>query len=166
MQLRSGKIVISSNAKGNIELRSGKVIIRSKYTPRSYIKRKKNIELRSGRLVSYEKYTPRPYIKRKKTIELRSGRLISRENYKKRPYTKRINNVRISISEYVPTPSTNPMLADAHTRAMLDHYKYNHLGMYDTLSHLTNSHHRKTVDMIRNWQVSEQHRNEYLNLKN
>ena len=98
MQLRSGKIVISSNAKGNIELRSGKIIIRSKYTPRSYIKRKKNIVLRSGRLVSHEKYTPRSYIKRKKNIELRSGRLVSHENYKKRPYTKRIN-ISISISE-------------------------------------------------------------------
>ena len=167
MQLRSGKIVIFSNVKGTIELRSGKIIIRSKYTPRSYIKRKKNIELRSGRLVSHAKYTPRAYIKRKKNIELRSGRLVPRENYKKRPYIKRIN-IQFSIKP-VTTSSVNNdnnRMADAHIKAMLDHYKFNYLAMYSTLLHLTNCDNRKTVDMVRNWQASEQRHKEYMKLNN
>jgi hypothetical protein len=166
MQLRSGKIVTSSLVKGNIELRSGKIVIRSNYIPRAYIKHKKNIELRSGRLISRESnYTPRAYIKRKKNIELRSGRLVSHENYKKRPYIKRRINISISITP-VPEENKRNQMADAHIRAMLDYYKYNYLSMYSTLLHVTNCDHRKTVDMIRDWQVSEQRHKEYMKLNN
>ena len=173
MQLRSGKIVLSSvntntNVNGNYELRSGRVCFRLKYiAKRPYIKRKENIELRSGRLVSHKKYAPRPYIKRKENIELRSGRLVSHKKYTPRPYIKKHKqqqqevNITISIS---PVPANK--MADAHIKAMLEHYKFNYLAMYSTLLHLTNCDHRKTVDMVRNWQASEQRHKEFMSINN
>lgn len=161
MQLRSGKIVLhksktsSINVTGNYELRSGRVVIRLKYIPkRPYVKRKENIELRSGRLVSHKKYQKRPYIKRKENIEFRSGRLVAHKKYTKRPYNKR------------KTTTTTNAMADAHIQAMLDHYKFNFLSMYSTLLHLTNCDHRKTVDMVRNWQASEQRHKEWMRINN
>jgi hypothetical protein len=127
MQLRSGKVIlstvfsISSNVKGNYELRSGRVVIRSKHTPRRYVKRKYNIELRSGRLVSHNKYTKRPYNLRPKH--------------------------------------------EAHIEAMLDHYKFNHLIKYSLL-HLTGCDHRKTVDLVRDWEAGEQRYKEFMALNN
>lgn len=165
MQLRSGKIVqfFSANVNGNYELRSGRVVFRLKHiAKRPYIKRKENIVLRSGRLVSHKKYEKRPYIKRKENnIELRSGRLVSHKKYTPRPYIKKQQQVNINIS-------INPVnkTADAHIKAMLEHYKFNHLAMYSTLLHLTNCDHRKTVDMVRNWQASEQQHKEFMRINN
>ena len=122
MQLRSGKVILSTNAKGDYELRSGRVVIRCKHTPRRYVKRKYNIELRSGRLVSHNKYT-------------------------KRPYNRRVKS-------------------EAHIEAMMDYYKFNFLSMYSTLLHVTGCDHRKTVDMVREWQASEQRYKEYMALNN
>ena len=153
MQLRSGKVIlstvfsISSNVKGDYELRSGRVVIRSKHTPRRYIKRKYNIELRSGRLVSHKEYKKRSYIKRKYNIELRSGRLVSHNKYTKRPYNRRPKH-------------------EAHIEAMLDHYKFNHLIKYSSLLHLTGCDHRKTVDMVRDWEAGEQRYKEFMALNN
>jgi signal peptidase I len=157
MQLRSGKVVlhksssINVNVSGNYDLRGGRVVIRLKTIPkRVYIKRKENIELRSGRLVPHKKYAKRVYIKRKENIELRSGRLVAHKKYAKRAYKKRPVNVQ----------------SDAHIKAMLDHYKFNYLAMYSTLLHVTNCDHRKTVDMVRDWQASEQRHAEFMALNN
>ena len=155
MQLRSGKIVLSSDSKvssfnvtGQYEFRSGRVVVRLKYiAKRPYIKRKENIELRSGRLVSHKKYTKRSYIKRKENIELRSGRLVSHKKYTPRPYTRHVK-------------------CEAHIKAMLDYYKFNFLAMYSTLLHVTNCDHRKTVDMVRDWQASEQRHKEFMAINN
>lgn len=124
MQLRSGKVILSTEfpISSDVKLRSGRVVIRSKHTPRRYVKRKYNIELRSGRLVSHNKYTKRPYTRRPKH--------------------------------------------EAHIEAMLDHYKFNFLIMYSTLLHVTGCDHRKTVDMVRDWQASEQRYKEYMALNN
>lgn len=150
MNLRSGKIVLSSASNNSSEvfkLRSGRMIVRMKYTPRPYIKRKKNIELRSGRVVSHEPYTKRPYKKTKGIIELRSGRVVANKKYKKRPYIKRAK-------------------CDAHINAMMDHYKFNYLAMYSTLLHVTNCDRRKTVDMVREWQANEQRYKEFMAINN
>ena len=119
-----------------MQLRSGKFVL----SPVS--NNKDTFQFRSGRVVVRVKYTPRSYIKRKHNIELRSGRLIPRKKYTKRPYVKRLK-------------------LDAHVSSMIEYYKSNYSGMFDTLQYVTNFDSRKTIDMIREWQENEKSYREY-----
>jgi len=118
-----------------MQLRSGKFVL-------SPVSNKDIFQFRSGRVVVRVKYTPRSYIKRKNNIELRSGRLVSHKKYTKRPYVKR-NHL------------------DVHVSSMIEHYKSNYSGMYETLQYVTNFDSRKTIDMIREWQENEKSYKEY-----
>jgi len=175
LKLRSGNIIIKTFKTG-IPLRSGHIIKRTKFTPRSYIK--KGISLRSGRVVKRSEIKPRPYHRKTPSsailpsititivpfANLPSPQAPTTESSHLTPSTStgtiNLRSRVVNLTKFTPRPYRKKQNHNSHVEAMRSFYKDNFLATYYNLKYYKHTE-EEAIDKIREWQAQEQRYKEY-----
>ena len=177
LKLRSGNVIIKTFKTG-IPLRSGHIVKRTKFSPRSYIK--KGISLRSGRLVRRIEIIARAYNRKPKDtsesspspsititiVPITASVLPSPPHpIHTRTINLRSRSVNLNLAKRTPRPYRKKQQHASHVDAMQDFYKTNFLATYLNLRYYENTE-EDAIDKIREWQAQEQRYKEYQQANN
>jgi len=170
LNLRSGNVIIKTFKTG-IPLRSGHIVKRTKFTPRSYIKKNTGIHLRSGRLVKRSKITPRPYNRKSQpSVSEEEEEEASAPSitisivpiHPTRTIHLRSRSVNLNLGKRTPRPYNKKQKQpqNSHVESMKDYYKNHFLATYLNLRYQKDTE-EEAITKIRDWQAQEQRYNEW-----